>query len=573
MWCEVSGALLLLALVLVAYLPAMDGEFLWDDVFNVERNPFLRGTQGLVRIWLEPATLAATTFHYYPLTTTTFWLDCQLWGLYPRGYHLVNALLHGLVAICFWRLLRQLTLPAAWFAAAVFALHPIHVESVAWISERKNPLSALLCLLAIRSALSGPSVRHGILAWTWFALALLAKPTSVTLPVVLLLLWWWRRDRLLRQDWFLVGTMSLTACGFGALTVWLEQSVAHAGGDEMMFPPLVSCVVASRAIWFYVGKLLWPWPLMFIYPRGSTEPILLRHLVAVVALVAVVVWLWVQRARYGKGPVVAALAAVVNVLPTAGYVPFAWLRFSLVADHLAYFPSLSLIPLLVIAARRLAQGAPSSLRRAGAFVVLGAFFLLTWQRARVFVDGETLARDTIARNPVAAAAHYNLGTALAAKGDLSGAIASFRRALLIDSSDTAARYNLANTLLRSGDIAAAIAEYRALLAVAPDHRLAWNNLGVALSQSGDPESALDAFAHVSALGPDDAQTHYNRANALLALGRTEEAVAAYEQALVLEPAFADAHRNLAHALRRLGRTREADAHWHTLLLLEGSRPP
>ena len=231
-------------MVLIAYAPTLDAQLIWDDSENITANPTLRSWDGLRRMWFVPQSIQ----QYYPLMYTTYWVEYRLWGLSPRGYHLDNMLLHATAAVLLWRLLLRLAVPAAWFAAAIFALHPVQVESVAWVTERKNVLSLSLALAAmlwyLRFAPASPpapsdaSERDPAAArWGWyaaafvtFALALLAKTVVLSVPAVLLVIYWWKRGRLSWRDvvplipWFALG---LT---LAAITLWMETH--HVGARK-----------------------------------------------------------------------------------------------------------------------------------------------------------------------------------------------------------------------------------------------------------------------------------------------------------------------------------------------------
>ena len=253
----------LLVMAMAVYLPAMRGGFIWDDRKNVLNNESLRTTAGLVRTW----TRLDENFHYYPLTYTSFWIEYRIWKLDTLGYHMVNVLLHVTVAVLLWRVLAALTIPGSWVAAAVFCLHPVHVDSVAWITERKNVLSgalylgAMLCYL--RFAL--PAVRdrrwgsYG-LALCLFLAAMLSKTVACTFPAVLLLLLWWRRQRIITGDVLALVPFFAIGIGMGLLTAYVERKYSGAVGPDFDQTLVERSLIAGRALWFYAGKLLWPHP-------------------------------------------------------------------------------------------------------------------------------------------------------------------------------------------------------------------------------------------------------------------------------------------------------------------------
>src|ERR1039458_2811048 len=259
------GLLLVLA-TLMAYQPAWHGQRLWDDEAHLTQ-PELRSLNGLARIWTD----VGATQQYYPLSFTAFWVQHRLWDDSILGYHLVNILLHCLSAMLFLTILRQLEAPGAWLAAALFALHPVHVESVAWMSQLKNTLSGLLYLSSVLAYLGFDRTRKkGLyaLALGLFVLALLSKTATVTLPAALLVVFWWKRGRLSwKQDALPLVPFFVAGLAAGLVTVLLERSLYGARGAEFGFPFIERCLIAGHAIWFHLGKLLWPADLLFIYPR------------------------------------------------------------------------------------------------------------------------------------------------------------------------------------------------------------------------------------------------------------------------------------------------------------------
>jgi len=344
--------ILILALAATAYAPALRGDFVWDDDDYVTDNPTLTNLDGLRRIWLE----FGATPQYYPLVYTTFWIEYHIWQLHPFGYHLTNVLLHMVNALLLWAILRRLAVPGAWLAAAIFAVHPVHVESVAWITERKNVLSGAFylssMLLYLRFAGIGPDRPSGRRRWAYFVLALLlfacallSKSVTCTLPAALVLLLWWRRRRLRASDlWPLIGWL-VVGLLMALTTVWMERHHVGTRYIDWSLSPLDRCLIAGRAVWFYAAKLLWPAKLTFFYPRWHIDAGLWWQYLFPLAAVAVIAALWWLRSRLGKGPLVAVLLFVGTLTPALGFVDVYPMRFSFVADHFQYLASAGLIAL------------------------------------------------------------------------------------------------------------------------------------------------------------------------------------------------------------------------------------
>ncbi|MDI1318806.1 MAG: hypothetical protein PSW75_01255, partial [bacterium] len=334
-WCA-----LVFLLILVAYLPALSGGLLWDDNGHITRTD-LRSWEGLFRIWSE----IGATQQYYPLLHSAFWLEHHLWGDATLGYHLLNVLLHATTACLFGRLLQRLAVPGAWLAALLFALHPVCVESVAWISEQKNTLSAVFYLAAALAYLrfddGERTPRRYVLATGLFVLALLTKSVTATLPAALLVVGWWRRGRLdWRRDvrpllpWFVLAGAS------GLFTAHFESALIGAQGADFNLGVLQRCLLAGRVVWFYLGKLAWPADLIFIYPRWTIDTAVWWQWLfplAGLALLGGLAW-W---SRQSRGPLAAALLFGGTLFPVLGFVNVYPFVFSFVADHFQYLASLA----------------------------------------------------------------------------------------------------------------------------------------------------------------------------------------------------------------------------------------
>jgi len=454
---------LLVLLLLVVYAPALRGAFVWDDVDFILDTTWYDADDGLRQIWLDPS----STSQYYPLTYSSHWLEGRLFGRETLGYHVVNVLLHAANALLLWLVLRALAVPGALLAAALFALHPVHAESVAWISERKNVLSAFFFLSSLLAWLraSPPEEDPPRVRASWYALclalyvaALLAKSVSCSLPAVILLLVWWKRGRVERPVLLALAPLFVLGLGFAGLTVWLERNQVGASGIEFVLTPLDRVAIAGRALWFYAGKLVWPEPLVFIYPRWPDVASAPWQLVYPLAAFLVVAALWVLRGRIGRGPLVAVLLFAGILLPALGFFDVYPMRYSFVADHFQYLAS---APLLALAAALLTRGSrafgaagrrPALVAAVLACVVLAA---LTWRRSHVYASPEALWRDTVAGNPTAWMAMNNLAYELQQQGRPLEAVPLVRRAIALNPECLECYGNLADAYRAAGDEASA----------------------------------------------------------------------------------------------------------------------
>ena len=459
--------LTLVAITLVVYLPAIRGGFVWDDDDYVLNNTALRTPAGLWTIWFEtdPAKRFYPLSQYYAMVYTVFWLEYHLWGTDPLGYHGVNVLLHALNAVLLALILRRLAVPGGWLAAAVFALHPVHVESVAWITELKNVLSGAFFLGALLAYLrfepmapvaspAGRNRRFYGLAIALFACALVSKSVTCSLPAVILLVLWWKRDKIRWGDVLPLIPFFAVGLVLGLLTVWMEKQYVGASGPEWDLTFTQRLLIASRALWFYAGKLVWPTNLTFIYPRWEIDASHGFNYLFVVLTLAAVIGLWLLRRRLGKGPLVAVLFFAGVLFPALGFVNIYPMRYSFVADHFQYLASIGLIVVIVAAtAKLIARASPRAAYGAAAascaLVVLGS---LTWRQGYVYTDLETLWRDTLRKNPDAWIAHNNYGNLLTRRGQYKEALEHLNETLRIKPGYPQGYNNRANAYIGLGEI-------------------------------------------------------------------------------------------------------------------------
>jgi protein O-mannosyl-transferase len=537
---------LLVGGVFIAYSPAIQGSLVWDDDAHVTRAD-LRSLYGLWRIWFD---LGATQ-QYYPLLHNAFWIEYKLWGDAVVGYHLLNILLHGAAACLLLLVLRRLEIAGAPLAAAVFALHPVQVESVAWITEQKNTLSAIFYLAAILVYLRFDQERRRslyVLALGLFVMGLLTKTVVATLPGALLVIFWWQRGRLSWQrdavpliPWFALGAAA------GLFTAWVERKLIGAQGAAFELNLLERCLLAGRVIWFYLGKLFWPVDLLFIYPRWEVSPsIWWQHLFSLGA-VALVGALWLIRRRW-RGPLAGLLFFAGSLFPVLGFFNVYPFIFSFVANHFQYLASAGVI---VAVSASIAAGIahlPQRARRAGQVLctlLLGALAVLTWQQSRMYGDPESLYRATLDKNPGCWMCRNNLGILLARSGQLQAAIEQYEQALRIRPNYTDAYNNLGNALLRTGLVSEAMGQYEQALKFDPDYPYAHYNLGFALYQMGRVQEAMGHYEQALKLKPDYPEAHNGLGGALATMGKWSEAKQEFEAALRIRPDFAAARQNLS----------------------------
>lgn len=526
-------ALLILGLTILAYLPAVSGLFLWDDDHHFSENPLMTAPGGLWALWTQHA-------FYYPLTSTTFWLARRLWGLSPVPYHQLNILLHALNAILLWRLLARLKVQGAWLAGAVFALHPVNVQSVAWMTELKNMQSGLFYLLALHAWVGFRENRRAgayAAALLFFGLALLSKTSTVTLPLALVVIELWRGGRLERR--FLVAWlpfMALSAAA-GLATVVLHRGMV--AGPEWAETPPQRLILAARCLWHYLGKLFWPVPLTFVYPRWTVDAGRWAQWLWVAALPLPVAAAWAARRTWGRPALLALAYFAASLLPVLNFFRMYYTRYSYVADHWQYLAMMGGVAWLAagltgLLRRAQARPAVKYLALAGVLLLLGS---LTWRQAGIYQDPRTLWYDTISKNPQAAISYNNLGIYYLGRGEGATARGNVAQGRI--------EFSKAVNILGQG--LARNAGNAELLTIR----------GAALLYLDQPQAALEVLEQARRKLPDDPEVLNNIGSALAALGREPEARATLERVIQIKPEFPEAYVNLARLLAGAGRRGEA----------------
>src|SRR6266480_3662334 len=509
-WVRLLGAIVLLLVVFLVYARIGAAGFIWDDESHLTQNPCIVGPLGLADIWTSASAV------YYPLVLTTFWILHHFVGLNPLPYHILNVTFHGASALLLWRVLVQLRVRGAWLGAAIWALHPVLVQSVAWVTEMKNTQSAFFYLLAISCFLqSRDRKRNFIFYWLtifFFVAAITSKPSTVMLPLVLALCLWWREGEIKQRDLRLLLPFVLISLLASGWTIWEQKFHSHATGADWVQTPLQRVLISADAIWFYLLKLIWPHPLIFIYPRWDVDPSRWFAWIPLVALLVVATVLFIKR-NTALRPVAFAFAYfVITLFPVLNFFDVYFFRYSFVSDHFQYLASMGPLALAgagivtgcsrLAASRRLSES-PSTSRHATPQVsgvagnavattplagicgiVLLLLVALTWRQTAVYHNLVTLYTATLTRNPGCWMAHYNLGIALNEQGDTDGAIAHYRQALDLRPRYAEAHYNLGRLLAQKGQVDEAIAHYEKALEINPSDADTHNNLGVTLLANG-----------------------------------------------------------------------------------------
>lgn len=544
----VLAAAAIVAMTAAAYAPVSQNGSVWDDQQYVVANTHLQDLGGLSNMWFKWGTVP----QYYPVTFSSFWIEYQLFGLDLWHYHWHNVALHAINAVLLFVLLRKLGLSdiAAWLAAAIFALHPVHVETAAWISERKNLLSLFFYLLA---ALAYFQFREKGRWWyaaalVLFVLALLSKSVAVSLPAALLLVIYWRRGRITRGDVMPLLPFVGAGVAMGLVTVYMEHEYVGAQGADWAFSLVDRCLIAGRALVFYVSKLFWPANLTFIYPRWRIDAGAWPQFLYPLTVIAVVIALWLKRRRLGRGPLVAVLFFAGTLTPALGFIDFYPMRFSFVADHFQYAASLGLIVLVTAIASRY---------RAGVILLLAVLpFLgwLTWSQTHMYRSDETVWRWTVEpdRNPECWMAWNNLGGCLFDRNENEEAIACFRKCVRLKPDHYRAIFNIAESLGRLNRLPQAVEEYRNCLAVRGDFAPALVGLGKVRFFQKQYVQAAEHLRQAVELRPDDAMAWYFLGVVRLRQDRAQEAIEHLNKAIDINDRRPSTFLALEQAHAKLG---------------------
>jgi len=560
-------ALLMLVAAVVFYSPALHGGFLWDDDTYISANWTLQSLKGLSAIWFIPA----ATCQYYPLTFTAFWTGYHLWGYDTLGYHLLNVAMHCAAAILLWQIMARLRLRSALLAGAIFALHPVNVMSVAWMTELKNTFSGTLALGAAwayirfvglgvygNGSAKGGRWRFFVLSLVLFQFAMFAKTAVSFLPLTLLMILWWQKKQMGARDALSLLPMFAIAIGMGAFTIYIERHAGGAKGADFNLSFVERVLVSGRSFWFYLGKLFLPVKLSFIYDRWKIDAGDWRQYLYPLVMVAFLAGLWLARRRIGKGIFVTMMHFYVSTSMLVLVVVLFMMRYTFVSDHWQYFGSMTVVALMGEGIangldRAGMWGKPSGLRlMSGFLLVLG---VLTFRQCGMYASNEILWRTTIEKSPESPMAHENLGNALAQAGKPAEAIPEHYRALELRPDSAEIYSDLGNALMQNGQTAEAIENYKKSLEINPLNQVTQYNLGnLLLHQTEQPDEAIVHLEKTveleKAMGiwPGNVYAYYDLGIGYGKKGRFKEAIVNYRKTLEIMPQLAPAQSNLAWLL-------------------------
>jgi tetratricopeptide (TPR) repeat protein len=574
----ITAGLALVGMAVIGYWPSLRGGFVWDDLVLVTKNLLVTGELNLGSVWWRTD---------FSLSVVGNWLEWLVFKESALGYRIVNLLLHCLSAGLLWKLLARLKIPGAWLGAALFAVHPVATASVAWISELKNTLSLPFFLLsalaflgfrdrseakrkAAGSAIASghpsektqiahesespaggvSSLEIGATGWLYatsllaFGLALLAKTSTVMLPMVLLLLGWWQDRKITQRIGIQLAPHFGLALIFGSLTIWRQTYQAIRGVQVQTGTGLERLADAGTAVWFYLGKALAPVNLCAIYPDWEdTLPQALEFL-PLLLLGAGFGLSWRYRCTWGRSVLLALGCFTVALFPVLGLFDMYFMIFARVSDHLAYLPLMAVTAFVGAAVMRIRHQP----RRMGiAVLFLAGALALTWQRAAVYATDEALWQDTVQKNPRAWNAHNNLACNFAERGDLDQAMKHFARSLELNPANVEAQRNLGRALLLRGRFPEAEPHFRAALKLRPTDAETLTVYAEGLAQARRLSEAIELLQQAISSKP----TAANRRQLVPLLLATDDYAAAIRELreiLARQPESFEDYNNLAWIL-------------------------
>ena len=556
----------IVVLCLTTYASSVRNDFIWDDDSYVYANPYIQKTEGLSAIWLTHRLP-----QYYPITFTTFWIEHQLWGDHPLGYHISNLIFHILNAILIFWVVEKLCATLAFPVALLFAVHPIQVETVAWVTERKNLLALFFFLLAMLSYFRFDATRKTAYYFQTlglFVCALLSKSIAVCFVFIPVLYGWWRNGKVTWREI----RLSLPLVTIGALsainTIYLELYRVGARGDAWDLTLFERIVLAGRVLLFYLYKVCVPLTFSFFYSRWAIDASKWWQWLFPLVPIVILILLFYFRHQIGRGPLALFLFYTISIFPALGFFNVYPMKYSFVADHFSYLSTPVLILLICLCISfllvKLKLKFPSlTSKTAKIFMWLIFLGVITYMSGksmtltRNYKDVVTLWENLLSDNPKAWVAYTNLGYIYRSVGKIENAISLYRKAIEIIPDDPNAYYNLANTYYDIGETEQAIELYRKTIKIDSHYVNAYNNLGLIYNNIGKTNEAIDLFRRAIQINPRQAKTYYNLGLTYENIGSSEEAIELYEKAIEIDLHFSEAYYNLGNLYNKIAMPMEA----------------
>jgi len=565
-------AAVIIALGFWIYAPALHGDWLWDDDWLIGRNSLIHDPDGLRKIWFAPTQYL---IDYFPLKVSVEWLEWQLWRNDTFNYHLLNVILHVIGALLIWRLLAKLGVRLAWLGGLIFVVHPIAVESVAWISELKNTLSLPLFLLAMCSFVDYDERGRWsdyLQSIVFFLLAMFAKTTMVTFPIIILLYAWWKRGRIGWKDLKTSAPFFVVSLALGLATIWfLHAHAIDRRGIPMMGGVLSRIALGGLSIAFYFGKCVLPVGLLPVYPRWIIDPPSLFQFLPWLVLPGALAWLWTKRETWGRHALLGFGFFLITLGPFIGFTPGSYMTFTWVMDHFLYIPVIGLIGLAAAAAGQIGKQLPPSYKPAGIGLIVIAVGCMAWgshSYAAKFASEKEFWGYAAEHNPQAWIAHGNLALALFKENRLDEAIRHYQASLVYNPDFAESHYGLANCYRQTNQLADAEREYKRAIEIEPTDADIHNNLGGIYAQQGRFDEAIGELLTTLKLNPNNGEVHANLGGIYAQQKRINEAIAQFQESIRLNPNYAPAHASLALTYSQMGRTADAIAEYEAALRID-----
>ena len=601
-WREwLPKTLLLVAVAVAAFWPAFSGDFLWDDAKNITGNSNIHDPLGVSKILTQNDAFG----EYYPMTTLVEWTLWQIFGQNTLAFHLTTFVLHMVNAMLLWALFTRLRLPFAGLGALIFAIHPITVESVAWITELKNTISLGPLLVAMLLLLQWEE-KQDVRSYRWavacFGLSLLAKSSGIMLPVVMLGYAWWRRGSITRLDLKSAVSFFGLAALDAVIIFWPKDAVNL---PQLGWNPASALAAIGWTLFFILGKCAVPFHLLPVYPGFYGKPVSLLDLLPWASLAIMGVLLWRARATWGRHVLFGLGFFLVNLVPVFIYMFLHYTRMIWSLDHLAYLSLIGLIGLFIAWLGMLQQRLGPSRRMAGGIGLAAVVMLLGWETyaySEWWVDpnefwrlalnsnpGSSLIREAngvvlesegredealeqyayaLQIDPQSSDVLNDMGAALQKLGRTDEAEQAYRRSTEVNPHDATAYIRLGEMLETAGRKSEAAAEYGGAVKLVPDSPQLRYNLGTLYLTTGNLPGAIEQLQEAVELDPDLAPARHNYGSALAQAGRLPEAIDQLEAAISLKPSDVIARNNLARALAQTGRIDDAIAQLQQVLILD-----
>ncbi len=552
----VAGIALIVGLIFLVYWPAIHGSFVMDDDLLLTDNPLIKSPDGLQLIWFS-----SQPIDYWPITNSSFWIQWRLWGMNPTGYHVTNLVLHVVNCLLIWLVLTRLAIPGAFLAAALFAIHPVNVESVAWIAQQKNLLSLLFFLLSIWFFLKAQGLINPWYIWSLgaFVLAMLSKGSVAVLPVLLLLIIWWQSGKITTGNLWQTAPFFLVAVVLTAVNVWFQTHGSENAIRSVTFAQRLAG--AGAAIWFYFYKAFVPLNLSFVYPQWTidvTNPLWWLPLIGVLLVTAI---LWSQRSIPGSRTLLFAwIFFCVALLPVLGFADVGFMKYSLVADHYLYLAIIPVMALVAAAISRLLNAASQWQRRSTAVATIAMISVmawLSWIQSGLYAGPIELYEATLMHNPSSSLVHTNLSIDLIDAGRIDDAIAHAQKALQLKPDYGRGHCALGLGLTKLGKLDDAMIQYQQALENEPTLAEACYDLGAIYGMKGDLQKAFEYTQRAVELKPYSFEAQNDFGLALISQRRFQEAIEHFQEAENLRPNSPEPFVGLVAAWSELGRLDEA----------------